>query len=318
MDSNSPFYKQVALLVQVLPIVARHSCFALKGGTAINLFVRDMPRLSVDIDLAYLPNQDRDQALLGIDTALQAIMIEVQKRIPNVSVSAQPNRQTNSLLKLNIASADALVKIEVTPVLRGSVYEAETRTVRPMVEAEFGYAEVPTLSFYDLYAGKLCATLDRQHPRDLFDTKLLLDNEGIDRPLIIAFMVYLMGHNRPMAELLAPNANSLAEAYQAEFAGMTSETVELEPLAATLPRLVERILANLTSEDKAFLMSFKEGKPEWDYLGLAHIEQLPAIRWKLLNLEKMDKKKRQSAMDRLQTVLAGGDMSDTNLWRNPC
>lgn len=59
MDSNSPFYAQVQLLLRVLPFVAQESCFALKGGTAINLFVRDFPRLSVDIDLVFLAEDNR-------------------------------------------------------------------------------------------------------------------------------------------------------------------------------------------------------------------------------------------------------------------
>lgn len=303
MDSNNPFYKQVALLVQLLPIVGGQPCFALKGGTAINLFVRDMPRLSVDIDLAYMPSVGRDEALLEIDNALKSIGLEVQKRFPNLSVSSVPNKQTRSLLKLVIANAGAVVKIEVTPVLRGSVYESETRAVRPRVAAEFGYAELPVLSFYDLYAGKICAALDRQHPRDLFDAKLLLDSEGIDRQLVIAFMVYLMGHNRPMAELLAPNQKPLGDLFQVDFAGMAFEEVELDNLVATLPRLVESLHANLTADDKAFLLAFKSGKPEWDHLGLEHIEQLPSIRWKLLNLRKMDSKKRKSAIGRLEAVL---------------
>lgn len=59
MDKNSPYYKQVALLVRALPYVSEEKVFALKGGTAINLFVQAFPRLSVDIDLAYLPMEPR-------------------------------------------------------------------------------------------------------------------------------------------------------------------------------------------------------------------------------------------------------------------
>lgn len=55
MDNKNPYFRQVALLVRLLPLIGRYSCFALKGGTAINLFYRDMPRLSVDIDLVYVP-----------------------------------------------------------------------------------------------------------------------------------------------------------------------------------------------------------------------------------------------------------------------
>ncbi len=88
MDSTNPFYKQVGLLVQLLPIVGQQRCFALKGGTAINLFVRDLPRLSVDIDLAYLPMTDRDQALTEIDAALKAIAAEIRQRLPDCTVTA--------------------------------------------------------------------------------------------------------------------------------------------------------------------------------------------------------------------------------------
>jgi len=56
------YRSQVELLLRVLPYVAKEKVFALKGGTAINLFVRDLPRLSVDIDLTYLPFEDRATA----------------------------------------------------------------------------------------------------------------------------------------------------------------------------------------------------------------------------------------------------------------
>ncbi|MBX3737982.1 MAG: nucleotidyl transferase AbiEii/AbiGii toxin family protein [Candidatus Didemnitutus sp.] len=70
---NTPFFRQADLLVQVVPFVNAEACFALKGGTAINFFVRDFPRLSVDIDLVYLALEDRPTTLRGIDAALQRI-----------------------------------------------------------------------------------------------------------------------------------------------------------------------------------------------------------------------------------------------------
>ncbi len=73
MNSDSPYYKQVSLLVRMLPVIANESVFALKGGTAINLFVRDFPRLSVDLDLAYLPLEPREEALANVKAALQRI-----------------------------------------------------------------------------------------------------------------------------------------------------------------------------------------------------------------------------------------------------
>ena len=306
MDSNNPFYRQVSLLVQLLPIVGEQSCFALKGGTAINLFVRDLPRLSVDIDLAYIPLNDRDAALAEIDTALKAIASESERRFPGCQINARPARDTRGLLKLNISTSEAVVKIEVTPVLRGAVFEPELRSVRPSVEDEFGYTELQLLNFADLYAGKLCAALDRQHPRDLYDVHLLLENEGLSDELIRAFLVYLIGHNRPMGELLAPRPKPIADSYAAEFAGMAFEDIDLATLENTLPRLVEMIHSRLTDADRAFLLSVKRGEPDWAHLRLPHIEQLPSVRWKLLNLDRMGSKKRAEAIGNLEQVLQGG------------
>ncbi len=86
MIDSQPYRKQVSLLMRVLPIVAQEKCFALKGGTAINLFIRDMPRLSVDIDLAYLPVLPRDESLQEIDTALKNITTKIEKSIPDAKV----------------------------------------------------------------------------------------------------------------------------------------------------------------------------------------------------------------------------------------
>ena len=73
------YVKQVRLLVNVLPYIAKEGCFALKGGTAINLFVRDLPRLSVDIDLAYLGFEGRETAFKNINAALQRIVNDLNK-----------------------------------------------------------------------------------------------------------------------------------------------------------------------------------------------------------------------------------------------
>ncbi|MGY3564001.1 hypothetical protein ACVWXP_007326 [Bradyrhizobium sp. USDA 4463] len=108
-----------------------------------------------------------------------------------------------AIVRLLVRQGGVQTKIEVTPVLRGRVYEPEIRAVSDPVEAEFGFAEMPVVSFADLYAGKIVAALDRQHPRDLFDVKDLLANEGIDDALRKAFIVYLLSHDRPMFEVLS-------------------------------------------------------------------------------------------------------------------
>ena len=194
---DEEYRNQVALLVRTLPVAAQETCFALKGGTAINLFLRNLPRLSVDIDLTYLPAVNRADSLGDIDGALGRIADHLRGSIAGVRIRPGKLRGEDAVNKLFVRDRHVQIKIEVTPVLRGCVYEPERRVVSQIVERQFGYAAMQVLSFADLYAGKLVAALDRQHPRDLFDIRELLMREGIDERLRTAFVVYLISHNRP-------------------------------------------------------------------------------------------------------------------------
>ncbi len=303
MEANNPFTEQARLLVSLLPSVAKQPCFALKGGTAINLFVRDMPRLSVDIDLAYLPLEDRDASLAGIDTALGEITADIERHIPRAEVKASVLKGTGKRLKLLVRQGDTNVKIEVSQVLRGSVYPAEDRQLSARAEKTFGFARMPVFSFEDLYAGKICAALDRQHPRDLYDVYWLLQHEGIDERLKNAFMVYLMGHNRPMVELLAPQPQDIVPLYRKELEGMTYEPVGLEQLRETLPRLVCEIHAAMIDADRHFLLALKQGTEDWQNFPMPEAAQLPAIQWKMLNLARMNPVKRRQAAAKLEKAL---------------
>lgn len=302
------FYEQVALLISVLPQVAKQECFALKGGTAINLFVRDMPRLSVDIDLAYLPVEDRDTSLAAIDAALHRLTRDIEQSVRGCEVSHSLLGETDYRCKLLIRRDGATVKVEVTPVLRGSVLPAEEREVSQRVQDTFGYARMQVLSFEDLYAGKLCAALDRQHPRDLYDVHLLLDNEGITPTLKDVFMVYLLAHGRPMVELLDPNFRDLQEVYRTEFEGMVVEPIGLEKLVQARSRLTGTMRERLTDQDKRFLLDVKRGRADWSSFPYPGVARLPAIRWKLHNLDRMSDKKRQAATDKLEALLFGRGM----------
>ena len=160
------YRQQVALLIRVLPFVAEERAFALKGGTAINLFVRDMPRLSVDIDLTYLPVEDRAASLAAIDDAMLRIKERIERRIPAARINASRSADEKIVTKLLVRASGVQIKIEVTPVLRGAVYDPVVMSVVPAVEDAFGFAEMQVVSFADLYAGKIVAAFDRQHPRD--------------------------------------------------------------------------------------------------------------------------------------------------------
>ena len=175
---NNPYYRQMRLLVRVLPYVASEDCFALKGGTAINLFLRDLPRLSVDIDLAYLPISDYQTSKAAIYAALKRMREKLiaGPRVLNVTLGA--NDGAGLIDTLNVSNGVEKVKIEVNPVIRGSVNAPALLALRPAVQVEFGFAQIMTLAFEDIYAGKLMAALDRQHPRDLFDVMVLLESEA--------------------------------------------------------------------------------------------------------------------------------------------
>ncbi len=303
MDRSSIYYKQVQLLMQVLPFVAKQACFALKGGTAINLFVREFPRLSVDIDLVYLPMKARDEALDEICEALDVISADLKTAFKDAEITEAYKSKRDSL-RLIVARNGVQIKVELSPVLRGTVYEPRLMEVCEAVEEEFGYVEVPVVALADLYAGKICAALDRQHPRDLFDVKWLLENEGLTDEIRKAFLVYLSSHNRPMAELLKPQYKELSAIYAGEFANMAETDVTLEELVAVRERLVELIHQGLTESEKGFLLTFKSREPDWALLGLEGVSELPAIKWKQINLAKMPENKHKLALEKLKGILA--------------
>lgn len=280
------FEEQVRLLVRVLPYVARETDFALKGGTAINFFLRDMPRLSVDIDLAYLPLEPRETALPKIRVALARIGEQLMASSPAIATIDPPAVRENEL-RLLIRDGRTQVKLELSPVLRGTVFPPERRIIDPAVESAFGYAEMQVLSHADLYAGKLHAALDRQHPRDLFDIKLLYENEGLTDDLFRAFLVYVACSSRPMHELLAPNERDIAEDFTREFAGMTVEPINVDALLSARKRLIGDIRARLNGSAADFLMSLQSGEPDFTLIGLPQAADLPAIKWKILNLKKL-------------------------------
>lgn len=299
---DSAYSRQVRLLVSVLPLVGREACFALKGGTAINLFVRDMPRLSVDIDLAFLPTGDRAAALQEIDAALARISAGLTGRPYGYRVRAG-KRQEGRAYGLLVADGAAEIKIEVSPVSRGTVYPQAMRRIVGCAEEEFGFAEVPVVSFADLYAGKIVAALDRQHPRDLFDVKLLLATEGIDDELFRAFLVYLISHDGSIARVLKPTLKSLEDLFERQFVGMTTEAVTLEELEQARIELMAALHGRLGERERSFLVSFKRREPQWELLGVAHAPELPAIRWKLQNLAQMTPDKHREAIGNLERVL---------------
>jgi predicted nucleotidyltransferase component of viral defense system len=277
-----------------------YPCFALKGGTAINLFYRDMPRLSVDIDLVYVPVKNRIQSLDEMTSCIKQMGKAIVVRIPNARIHYSLLYQTEYVNRLIIEVDRTVVKIELSPVLRGTVYDPVVMRINRTAEEAFGFAEVPVVSFEDLFAGKMMAALDRQHPRDLFDIKGLFENEGITDRLKEAFIVYLISHDRRIVEILDPTPLDIRQTYETDFYGMTTNSVGLSDLINTRSELIETIHALLDERDKKFLIDFKEGHPDWSYFNVPHIQDLPAVRWKMHNLDQVEVSKRQRMVDALK------------------
>lgn len=293
---------QTQLLLRCLPELERHACFALKGGTAINLFVRDLPRVSVDIDLTYLPLKPREETLTEISEHLRALGSSIPAGTPGAQV--REHRSGGRVDRLTIATPEAAIKIEPNTIFRGCVYPVETCDLTTSAQERFRlYVRVRTLSVADLYGGKLCAALDRQHPRDLFDVKLLLETDGITPEIRRAFVVYLAGHNRPMNELLAPRPKDVSELFHSHFRGMLREDISLDSLVAVQHDLPRKLVSELDDDERSFLLALKQGRPDWDRLGFKDLDLLPALRWKLQNIRRMPREKHRAAAEKLARVL---------------
>ena len=294
----------VRLLLAIVPDVFANDIFAMKGGTAINLVVQDMPRLSVDIDVVYLPWQTpRDEALQAINQELAAIAT----RVASLGVQTRLVRSKDlGDTKLNVENESSQVKIEVNVVFRGTVLPAERRSLSAKTSDLFGVElEVPILAPNELYAGKLVAALDRQHPRDLFDVWQLYESGGISNGMVECFVVYLAGHNRPTHEVLFGNDKNIAGEYERAFVGMTEVECSLETLLEARVRLRHELPGRLSAQHKQFLSGLTRAQPDWSLLQCQHAAQLPALRWKLSNLETFRKRRPEDFTAQADALDAG-------------
>lgn len=294
---------RVRLLVDILPVLGQEPRFALKGGTAINLFEHDLPRLSVDIDLAWLPVHDYAEDARLIAEALERLADVLRARPLQLQVQLSAGDGAG-VRRLVASRGRARVQIETTPVMRGTVHPARNMVVRPRVEDTFGFASVQVLSFADLYAGKLAAALSRQHPRDLFDVGLLLEDERADQVLWRTFLVYLTCSPRPAWEMLAPRVPAdFAATFEAHFKGMTAEPVEAKALLDVHERLLARVAEWLDEPSCTFLRAVESEQPDFALIGLAHAAELPGVRRKLHNLAKRTAAKRVTDRGLLEETL---------------
>jgi len=305
MDKS--YVDTVRLMLEVAPDVFTSGRFAMKGGTALNFFVQDLPRLSVDIDVVFVPHQTpRDVALAEIAAELSAI----QDRLKNRGIKAEiANSKTGDETKILARRERIEVKVEINHVFRGTLLPVE---VRPLVKSASDLfttsLSAPTLAVAELYGSKLVAAMDRQHPRDLFDVHGMFQRFGLTPEIVECFVGYIAGHNRPVHEVLGSRDIDLARPFGAEFAGMERELVSLAELEDARKRLRRELRASLTAEHKQFLLGLVAGTPPWETMHCRHLAELPAIQWKQQNLARLKKSnpaKFQAQSDELKRCFEG-------------
>lgn len=302
---NRVYLDTARLLTQVAPLVFAENIFALKGGTAINLFVRDMPRLSVDLDLVFADHRvEREDALARIGESIKRAAGRLKERGFQAHVAAVGDAGET---KLFVRRDRLEVKVEVNFVMRGTVHPIRPASLRAKAkDALQADLELPLVSLEDLYGGKLVAALDRQHPRDLFDVMELFRHEGITPGIRRGFVVYLASHNRPIHEVLFPSLRDISREYEGAFKGMTAEPVALKALLSARERMTGELQAGLDADERKFLLSLARNEPDWGLLGIEHLDRLPGIRWKLANLERLaraDPKKLKAQAKSLERLL---------------
>lgn len=298
---NEGSKNQVRLLLAVLPEVAKETCFAMHGGTAINLFLRDMPRLSVDIDLTYVEISRRDEALWAINEGLVRIKESLEVKHPTVRVQHKANT-----CKLLLDREGVTIKVEVNMVGRGLLGQPERVPLCDAAQDAFDvFCDMILVPRGQVYGGKLCAALDRQHPRDLFDVKLLLDNEGLSDEIRQGLVYGLLSSNRPTHEMLEPNLLDQRSAFENQFEGMSFREFTYDDFQQVRDNLIQRVRQSLTAQDKVFLLSVNRLNPDWS---IYDYEAFPSVKWKLLNLahfKTTNPKAHQGQLALLEQILDG-------------
>jgi len=297
---NKAYRQQVELLLKIIPTLSGIDSFAVHGGTAINLYVLDLPRYSVDIDVTYTPIKPRDEAFAEIHKNLSIIKEKVKAIIPNVVISEKPN-------KIYCTQKGVMVKIEVSGTKRGLIEPYEVRTLCKKAQTEFETSnKTKIVSLSQLYGGKITAALDRQHPRDLFDIKLMFDFVTDFEQVKKGFLYCLLGGDRPIIEFLSPNRIDQQEIMIKQFSGMTDIPFSYSDYEETREKLIEFINFNLTGQDKEFLIAFEAGKDLLQFADYQEYLKFPSVQWKLQNINKLKKinpNKHREIVNKLENYL---------------
>lgn len=278
---NKQYKNQVGLLIKIVPLLYRIKEFAIHGGTAINLFVKNMPRYSIDIDLTYIPIKDRNESLKHINDILADLKLKIERAIPTSKIIHKPD-----VWKLMCTHQGAVVKIEVNGTKRGIIGEIEKRELCSKAKSEFNSTCVANIvSISQLYGGKVAAALSRQHPRDIFDCKYM-DIEPFEL-LKDGLLLCLLGSDKPIIESLNPNLIDQCKALDNQFNGMTDTEFSYEEFEAARLELIQKVNGLFSEKDKVFILTFEQGEPDWDMCCAGDLSSFPSVKWKLQNIRNL-------------------------------
>lgn len=296
---NDIYKRKVELLLRILPFVTDEECFAIHGGTAINLFVKNLNRLSVDIDVTYIPLEDRKSSLEHINDALMRIADRIKSRFRDIRIIPRLD-----ISKITCESRGCQVKIEVNQTKRGLVGgEAALRPLCEKAQDLFGMeVDARIVSIPQLYGGKISAALSRQHPRDLFDiSQMDFPVEEVKEGLVFC----LLGSDRPIHESFAPNLIDQRDAMEHQFAGMSEIPFTYEEFESTRDKLIRDVNSAMTEDDKKFLIGFEDLTVDWNDTVYSGFLEYPSVKWKIQNLQKLKKsnpKKLMTEADKLREI----------------
>jgi hypothetical protein len=142
-----------------------------------------------------------------------------------------------------------------------------------------------TVSYSQLYGGKITAALSRQHPRDIFDCKYMVMDSFED--VKNGFLLCLLGSDKPIIESLQPNDVDQKEALENQFQGMSDIPFSYDTYLFERDKLRKMIHDNLTDVDKEFILSFESGTPDWSKCCAGDLSIYPSVQWKLINIQKL-------------------------------
>lgn len=304
---NDTYIQKVELLLNILPLVMDEKVFAVHGGTAINLFLRNLPRFSVDIDLTYIPVKDRETSLKEIASHLDNISKRAQRVFPNLHVVSKHDTS-----KLLCEYQGKQVKIEVNQIKRGIV-GGEILNLPLCEKAQNifnNYCEAAVVPVTQLYGGKIAAALSRQHPRDLFDVEYM----NIPIKTCREGIIYsLLGSDRPINESLSPRLLDQHEAMENQFIGMTDIPFSYEEYEDTRRELINSVKDVLTPADRNFLVGFEKGTPDWENYEFSYLENYPSVKWKSLNIQKIARTNPEKLEESLEKLC---DIFNADLFSN--